>query len=303
MIYTLTLNPSVDYIVELPTIKIGTINRGVKENTFPGGKGINVSRVLNVLNIESHALGFAGGFTGSYIKQFLNNEEVVTDFVEVDEMSRINVKLKSDDETEINGNGPSIGQEHLAQLLDKISKLTNEDMVVLAGSIPASVPEIFYQEVAEQCKQQGTKVIIDAEKKLIEPVLSLNPFLIKPNHHELGEMFDVEIQTFEDAIYYGKKLKERGPENVIVSMAEKGALLLTDKGVFSSSVPKGELQSSVGAGDSTVAGFLAGISKGFSIEDSFRLGTAAGSATAYSIGLCNFEKVEDLFQQIHIEKK
>ncbi|PFA70485.1 1-phosphofructokinase [Bacillus sp. AFS015802] len=300
MIYTLTLNPSVDYIMELDSFEKGSLNRSRAESAFPGGKGINVSRVLHVLNVDSVALGFAGGYTGEYIKQFLHKEDIRTDFVEVEEASRINVKIKSDDETEVNGSGPSITEEHIAQLLDQISSLTADDMIVLAGSIPGSVPKTFYQEIAAQCQKQGTRVIIDAEKNLIQPVLPLKPFLIKPNHHELGEMFDVEIDSVEDAIRYGKKLKDTGVENVMVSMAEKGALLLTGEKVFYSSVPKGELKSSVGAGDSTVAGFLAGLSRGWSIEECFRLGTSAGSATAYSIGLCSSEKVKSLFDEIRI---
>ena len=303
MIYTLTLNPSVDYIMELASFHKGGLNRSKAESAFPGGKGINVSRVLHVLNVESVALGFAGGYTGEYIKQFLNNEGIQTDFVKVEEASRINVKVKSDDETEINGSGPAIREEHIEQLLKKISFLGAEDMIVLAGSIPHSVPKSFYQEIASQCQKQGTKVIIDAEKNLIQPVLSLHPFLIKPNHHELGEMFDVEIESIEDAVHYGRKLKESGTENVMVSMAEKGALLLTGDEVLYSSVPRGELKSSVGAGDSTVAGFLAGLSRGWDVRDAFRLGTSAGSATAYSIGLCSSEKVESLFEEIQIAIK
>jgi 1-phosphofructokinase len=302
MIYTLTLNPSVDYIMELASFQKGGLNRSREESAFPGGKGINVSRVLHVLNVDSVALGFAGGFTGEYIKQFLNKEAIQTNFVEVDEASRINVKVKAEDETEINGSGPSIHEEHIGRLLDQITSLTADDMIVLAGSIPGSVRKTFYQEIAAQCQKQGTKVIIDAEKNLIQPVLALKPFLIKPNHHELGEMFDREIDTVEEAVHYGKKLKDYGVENVMVSMAEKGALLLTGKKVLYSSVPDGELKSSVGAGDSTVAGFLAGLSRGWSVEKSFRLGTSAGSATAYSIGLCSSEKVESLFEEIQIMK-
>ncbi|MFI8688659.1 1-phosphofructokinase [Rossellomorea sp. NPDC077527] len=302
MIYTVTLNPSVDYIMELNSFQKGGLNRSSSESAFPGGKGINVSRVLNVLNVKSIALGFAGGFTGEYIKQFLNKENIITNFVEVNESSRINVKVKADDETEINGSGPTICKETIGKLLDQISSLTEDDMIVLAGSIPGSVPKTFYQEIADLCLRQGTRVIIDAEKNLIQPVLSLKPFLIKPNHHELGEMFDTEIDSIEDAVHYGKKLQEYGVENVLVSMAEKGALLLTEDDVYYSSIPRGELRSSVGAGDSTVAGFLAGLSRGWSIEESFRLGTSAGSATAYSIGLCTTEKVESLFKDIQITK-
>lgn len=303
MIYTLTLNPSVDYIMELDQFTKGGLNRSAKENALPGGKGINVSRVLHVLDVKSTALGFAGGFTGEFIKQFLKDEQIEAEFVEVDEISRINVKVKAEDETEINGNGPSITKEQLNRLLSRISTLSKDDTLVLAGSIPASVPESFYQEAATLCGKREARIVIDAEKKLIAPVLSLKPFLIKPNHHELGEMFGVEINSVEDAVFYGKKLKEKGPENVIVSMAEKGALLLSGKDVYQASVPDGELKSSVGAGDSTVAGFLAGLSKGYSMEDSFRLGTAAGSATAFSIGLCDANKVNDLYKQIEISKR
>ncbi|MFL8938863.1 1-phosphofructokinase [Rossellomorea oryzaecorticis] len=303
MIYTLTLNPSVDYIMELDQFTKGGLNRSAKENALPGGKGINVSRVLHVLDVKSTALGFAGGFTGEFIKQFLKDEQIEAEFVEVDEISRINVKVKAEDETEINGNGPSITKEQLNRLLSRISTLSKDDTLVLAGSIPASVAESFYQEAASLCGKREARIVIDAEKKLIAPVLSLKPFLIKPNHHELGEMFGVEINSVEDAVFYGKKLKEKGPENVIVSMAEKGALLLSGKDVYQASVPDGELKSSVGAGDSTVAGFLAGLSKGYSMEDSFRLGTAAGSATAFSIGLCDANKVNDLYKQIEISKR
>ena len=303
MIYTLTLNPSVDYIMEVADFTKGGLNRSETEAALPGGKGINVSRVLHTLGVESAALGFASGFTGEYIKQFLQREDVRTDFVEVGGISRINVKVKSDDETEINGSGPEISEDHLDELLGKISSLTDEDVLVLAGSIPSSVPKTFYHQIASQCREQGTKVVIDAEKNLIEPVLPLAPYLIKPNHHELGEMFDVMIESEDDAIHYGRKLLEKGARNVIVSMAEKGALLLTGDRVFVSSVPNGELKSSVGAGDSTVAGFLAGLKKGYSIEDAFRLGTSSGSATAYSIGLCSAEKVESLYNNITITEK
>ncbi|MGR3765493.1 1-phosphofructokinase [Rossellomorea sp. NS-SX7] len=302
MIYTLTLNPSVDYIMELDQFTKGGLNRAAKENALPGGKGINVSRVLHVLGVKSTALGFAGGFTGEYIKRFLSEENIHADFVEVEDMSRINVKVKADDETEINGNGPAVNEEQLHQLLNQISTLTNDDTLVLAGSIPASVPKSFYQEAAALCEKKGVRIVIDAEKKLIEPVLSFKPFLIKPNHHELGDMFGVVIETIEEAIHYGKKLKERGAQNVIISMAEKGALLLTGEDIYQASVPSGELKSSVGAGDSTVAGFLAGLSNGLSVEDSFRLGTAAGSATAFSIGLCEAEKVNELYKQIEIRE-
>jgi 1-phosphofructokinase len=303
MIYTITLNPSVDYIMELEDFQKGGLNRALNESAFPGGKGINVSRVLYRLEVSSVALGFAGGFTGNFIETFLKDEGINTDFVNVEEMSRINIKVKADDETEINANGPEIKEDYLVELLDKIRTLTSEDILILAGSIPKTVPKNFYKVIAEQCEKQGTKIVIDAEKSLLESVLPFKPFLIKPNHHELGEIFDTEIKTEEDAIYYGRLLKKKGVQNVIVSMAEKGALLFTGDNVFYSDVPKGELKSSVGAGDSTVAGFIAGMVNGLDIKEAFRLGTASGSATAFSIGLCTKEKIDSLLNKINIIEK
>ncbi|RLQ95360.1 1-phosphofructokinase [Falsibacillus albus] len=300
MIYTVTLNPSLDYLMELDAFKSGQLNRSNNENIFPGGKGINVSRILSQLDVGTTSLGFVGGFTGKYISDFLEKEQIITNFVEVDGTTRINVKIKAEDETEINANGPCITDHDLQLFLKRLDSLKAGDALVLAGSIPRSVSPDFYQSIANQIKDKDVRLIIDAEKKLLEPVLENRPFLIKPNHHELGEFFGVKIDSTESAIYYGKKLLEKGVQNLIVSMAAKGAILFHENQILLADVPDGELISSVGAGDSMVAGFLAGIQKGMPIKDAFKLAASAGSATAFSLGLANKVKIMELFEQVHI---
>lgn len=303
MIYTITLNPSLDYIVELDQIHIGELNRTKKESKFPGGKGINVSQVLKRLEVDSKALGFLGGFTGDYIENILKSLKVDTDFVKVNEDTRINVKLKAEQETEINANGPSITKEDFEALKRKIRELTNEDTLVLAGSIPSTMPETTYEELVKICSEKGTKFVVDAEGELLKKVIPYKPFLIKPNHHELGELFNTVISTCEEVIPYGRELVRMGAQNVIVSMAEKGAVFINQNMTFISSVPKGEVKNSVGAGDSLVAGFLATFQLTNSLEEAFRFSVAAGSATAFSMGLCTREKVESLLPQVYLEKK
>lgn len=302
MIYTITLNPSIDYILSMDHLEAGSLNRSHNETILPGGKGINVSRVLKRLNIDSTVFGFGGGFTGRYIEEFLQKEGISSRFVQVNGLSRINVKIMADQETEINANGPAIEESDLKNLLQMVAGLKSGDVLVLAGSIPASIPKTFYQTIAEAIQGKDILLVVDAEKNLLEPVLSYRPFFIKPNHHELGEMFHTTIKTVEDAIHYGKKLLERGVQNVIVSMAEKGSVLLTEQAVWQADVPQGKLKSSVGAGDSTVAGFLAGIARGYSLEKAFQLANASGSATAFSIGLCTKDQVEQLFDQVKVKR-
>ncbi|MEH7112868.1 1-phosphofructokinase [Neobacillus niacini] len=302
MIYTVTLNPSLDYIVEVDQVTLGALNRTKNETKFPGGKGINVSQVLKRLDVDSRALGFLGGFTGEYIEEFLKSLEIQTDFVRVAEDTRINVKLKSEKETEINAKGPKITAENFEALKRKIRELTNEDILVLAGSIPSTMPENTYEELVKLCNENGTKFVVDAEGELLKKVLPLKPFLIKPNHHELGDLFNTVITTSDEAIFYGRELIKQGAQNVIVSLAEKGAVLINKDQDFTASVPKGEVKSSVGAGDSMVAGFLATYAKTKSIEEAFRFSVAAGSATAFSIGLCTREKMEGLLPQVIVEK-
>lgn len=302
MIYTLTLNPSVDYIVEADAIILGRLNRSTKEAKFPGGKGINVSRVLRSIGIESKAIGFIGGFTGRYVEEFLNREGVFTGFVKVDGDTRINIKLKADTETEINARGPEVSPLALGLLKEQIKQLGNGDFLVLAGSIPSSMPRTIYEEIVRIIKGTGAEVIVDAEGELLKTVLEYNPFLIKPNHHELGQYFNKDISSTDDAIFYGKKLVEAGAKNVIVSLAEKGAVYINETSAYTATVPNGEVKSSVGAGDSMVAGFLAQYLKTNDRQAAFQYSVASGSATAFSIGLCTPEKVEQLLTKVKIQE-
>jgi 1-phosphofructokinase len=302
MIYTVTLNPSLDYIVEVDQVTLGELNRTKNETKFPGGKGINVSQVLKRLDVDSRALGFLGGFTGDYIEEFLTSHGINTDFVKFDEDTRINIKLKSEDETEINAKGPNITEENFEALKGKIRELTSEDILVLAGSIPSTMPESTYEELVKLCNENGTKFIVDAEGELLKKVLPLNPFLIKPNHHELGDLFNTVINSCEEVIPYGRELIKQGAQNVIVSLADKGAVLINKDLALIATSPKGDVKSSVGAGDSMVAGFIATYEKTKSIEEAFRFSVAAGSATAFSIGLCTREKMESLLPQVIVEK-
>ncbi|WP_273131096.1 1-phosphofructokinase [Metabacillus sp. HB246100] len=302
MIYTVTLNPSVDYIVKLEAFKLGELNRTTSDSKFPGGKGINVSRVLKRLGVESNALGFIGGFTGKYVEEFLKEEKIETSFIQVAGDTRINIKLKTGDETEINGIGPSISSEVLEQFLEKFKKMNQDDIVVLAGSIPGTLPPTIYNKIMDVCHEKGIKVVADVSGDALKEVVNGNPFLIKPNHHELGELFHTKIHSVNEALLYGKKLVEKGVKHVIVSMAEKGALLVTENASYIANVPKGEVLNSVGAGDSVVGGFLSAISKGSSLEEAFKMGVASGSATAFSLELCTKAEVEKLLPQIEIKK-
>jgi 1-phosphofructokinase len=303
MIYTITLNPSLDYIVELEQVTLGGLNRTKKETKLPGGKGINVSQVLKRLGITNKALGFIGGFTGDYIENYLKSLEINTDFVRVDGDTRINVKVKSESETEINAAGPSLTKENFEALKQRIYELTSEDTLVLAGSIPSTMPTTTYEQLAEICNEKGIRFVVDAEGDLLKKVIPLQPFLIKPNHHELGDLFDKTLSTCEEVIPYGRELIKQGAQNVIVSLAGEGAVLINRDKAIIATVPTGEVKSSVGAGDSMVAGFLATYEKTKSIEEAFRFSVASGSATAFSIGLCTPEKIESLLPQVKLETK
>lgn len=300
MIYTVTLNPSLDYIVELENLSLGELNRTRAESKFPGGKGINVSQVLNRLGVKSKALGFIGGFTGEYIEKFLENNGIETDFVNVSEDTRINVKLKSSSETEINAKGPTITKEDFEAFKGKIKHLTEEDTLVLAGSIPSTMPLDTYEQLMNICQETGAKCVVDAEGDLLKSILQYRPFLIKPNHHELGGLFQTQIKSPVDAIPFAKKLIDMGAQNVIVSLADKGAIFVNSELTLISNTPKGELKSSVGAGDSMVAGFMAKFEETACFEKAFRYSVATGSATAFSIGLCSREKVEDVLHQVQV---
>ncbi|MBT2735993.1 1-phosphofructokinase [Bacillus sp. ISL-7] len=303
MIYTCTLNPSVDYVVHVQDFQLGELNRMSLDVKYPGGKGINVSRVLKRAGVESKALGFIGGFTGSYVEEFLNEEGISTNFIHVNGDSRINIKLKTDEtETEINGQGPEVSNDQVRQLIKQVESLQNDDILVLAGSIPSSLPSDFYSKLTKIAKKQGAKVVVDASGKVLLDIVEQGPFFIKPNHHELGELFDVTIKTPEEAIPYGQRLLELGAENVAISMAGKGALLITKEAIYQATVPKGTVKNSVGAGDSLVAGYLADYLQKGDVVEAFRTGVATGSATAFSLELCTQEDVERLIPKVEIKK-
>jgi 1-phosphofructokinase len=302
MIYTVTLNPSVDYIVEVEHFEIDSLNRISREAKYPGGKGINVSRVLNRIGVETKALGFIGGFTGYFIKNTLEQESVPVDFIEVNGDSRINIKLKTGKETEINGQGPAITEAQFQQLMKKLEDIPAGDIVVLAGSIPSSLPFDLYERLTESCSERGIKVVVDASGKALLDVVTHRPFLVKPNHHELGELFDTTIDSIDDVLIYGKKLVEMGAEHVVVSMAGDGAILLTKDAAYRANVPKGKVINSVGAGDSLVAGFVGMYWKSTNILQAFQYGVATGSATAFSADLCTKEKIGELLPQVEIQK-
>ncbi|NLP52237.1 1-phosphofructokinase [Bacillus sp. RO1] len=302
MIYTITLNPSIDYVVEVEGFEEGTINRASKTNYYPGGKGINVSRVLKRLGADTIALGYAGGFTGNFIKEKLIEEQVAVRLVEVEGHSRINVKLKADKETEINGTGPLVSDDAVKRLLQQLNQLSSEDIVVLAGSIPGTVPSNIYETLIQKCQQHEAKVVLDTGGQTLKTLIPYKPFFIKPNHHELGELFGVTIQSQDDVIHYAGKIHEQGVENVVVSLAGEGAILYTGSGVFCAKAPRGEVKNSVGAGDSLVAGFLAGYINSKKSEEALRYGIASGSATAFSYDLCQTSDVNRMINLVSIEK-
>jgi len=300
MIYTITFNPALDYIVKVEDFKLGQVNRSIKDTVYPGGKGINVSIVLNNLEVENKALGFVAGFTGVEIERRVRSFGCSTDFIQLETgMSRINVKIKADEESEINGGGPDITERDLKILYDKLDSLEPEDILVLAGSIPKTLPKDIYESIMKRLDGRDIRFIVDTTGELLLNVLKYKPFLIKPNHHELGELFNIAIKTQDEIILYSKKLIEMGAQNVIISMAGDGAILIESNGeVTISGVPKGIVKNSVGAGDSMVAGFIAGYLNNKNIIEGFKMGVATGSASAFSEGLASKEKAYYLLQEI-----
>ena len=300
MIYTITFNPALDYIVKMDEFNLGNVNRSNNEFIYAGGKGINVSIVLNNLGVKSKALGFIAGFTGEEIERRVREFGCDTEFIKLKEgMSRINVKIKADVESEINGGGPNISSDALEELYKKLDTLTVGDILVLAGSIPKTMPTDVYERIMERLQEKNIKFIVDTTGESLLKVLKYNPFLIKPNHHELGELFGVKLNSKEEIIEYAKKLKDMGAQNVIISMAGDGAILIdSNGGVTTSNVPKGVVKNSVGAGDSMVAGFIAGYLDSQKIEDGFKLGVATGSASAFSEGLATKDYVYELLEQV-----
>lgn len=299
MVYTVTFNPAVDYVVHAEAVSLGGVNRSKSEEIYFGGKGINVSMVLSELNVRSRALGFVAGFTGEAIEKGVAEKGVEADFVHLESgFSRINVKIKSDSETELNGQGPAIDEKALNALYEKLDGLSDGDTLVLAGSIPFGLPADIYEKILERLQNKKIKAVVDATKELLLNVLKYKPFLVKPNHHELAEMFGVTLKTNEEIAEYAQKLKEMGARNVLVSMAGDGALLLDENGKTRvCGVCRGSVKNSVGAGDSMVAGFIAGFERG-DYEYALKLGTAAGGATAFSDGLAKKALIEELIKQL-----
>lgn len=300
MIYTVTFNPSLDYIVSVDNFTLGKVNRTNKEIMFPGGKGINVSIVLKNLGLESTILGFSAGFTGNEIRRLVKEMGLNDEMIEIDNgMSRINVKLRSNEESELNGMGPVISDKAIEELYKKFDFLKEGDVLVLAGSIPASMPEDIYSKIMKYLENKGIMIAVDATKDLLMNVMPYHPFVIKPNNHELGEIFGVELKDQDEVAEYAKKLQEKGARNVIVSMAGDGAVMVTETGeVMKSEAPKGKVVNSVGAGDSMVAGFIYGYLTTKDYKQAFKYGISSGSASAFSEDLATKEKVLEIFNTL-----
>lgn len=296
MIYTVTLNPSIDYIVRLKDLTLGITNRTTSEEYYFGGKGINVSLVLAELDLDSTALGFTAGFTGEAIDKGISNDRIKTDFIKLREgCSRINVKIKADEETEINGQGPHIHEDELGKLMQKLDDIKDGDTLILAGSIPNTLPDDIYERMLERLKDKDIRIVVDATKKLLVNSLKYKPFLIKPNRQEISEIFDVDVKTEEDTEKYAKKLQEMGAQNVLISLGGEGAMLIDENGnKHKMGVLKEKVINTVGSGDSMVAGFVAGYEKEKSYPYALKLGSACGNATAFLPGLATKEKINEL---------
>ncbi len=296
MVYTVTFNPSLDYVVQVEDFKADAVNRASEEHVYAGGKGNNVAVVISNLGLKSRALGFKAGFTGTAMEQMLREYGCDTDFIPLDEgTTRINVKVNSGVEFEINGQGPAIPEDKIGLLYEKIESMDKEDVLVLSGSIPNTLPSDMYERIMKRLDGRGVRISVDATQELLLKVLKYHPFLVKPNNHELGEMFSVTLESDGQIVEYARKLQDMGARNVLVSMAGDGAILVAENGeVWKRLPPKGTVVNSVGAGDSMVAGFLAGYLTSGSYEEALKLGTAAGSATAFTSWLAGREEIEAL---------
>lgn len=302
MIYTVTLNPSIDYIVHVEQLMIGDVNRMKNDLKLPGGKGINVSRILKRIDNDSTALGFLGGFTGRFIEEWLERETIQTNFTKVADDTRINIKLKADEETEINGQGPVVSVEEMNGLKKVLENLTSTDIVVLSGSKPASVPTGFYQKLIEIIKGKGASFVIDTTGADLMDALEKGPLLVKPNNHELAELYQTSFNSVEDIYPFGQRLLDEGAQHALVSMAGDGALLFTEDGVFRSNVLKRKVKNSVGAGDSMIAGFVGNYTKTQDPVEAFKWGVACGSATTFSDDLATADFIKELLPEVEITK-
>ncbi len=299
MVYTVTINPSLDYIINVDHFIPGSVNRSLMENLYPGGKGINVSIVLKNLGFETTSLGFTAGFTGEKIEQFLLEHHIATDFIKLPEgFSRINIKMRSHEESEINGSGPLISEKDIVLLYKKLENLKSGDILVLAGSVPFSIPDTLYADIMNILKDKEVKIIVDAANDLLKHVLPCHPFLVKPNNHELSDLFDVPIYSKQDVVTYARKLRSMGAQNVLISMAEEGALLITENDdIFSCKANPCKPVNSVGAGDSMVAGFISGYTNSCSYEKALKMGVVCGTASVLSEWLPSKNKIEEVLAQ------
>ena len=304
MIYTITFNPAVDLVIQVPNCQLGKLNRSIGEEYVAGGKGINMSIILKRLGVDNIATGFLGGFSGRYIEEFLEKEGINPRFISVEGTTRINVKVKGEVETEINAAGPTVHAEKFQQLVRYFEDvLTEDDIVFLAGNAAPGLDEKSYVEIAKICHEKGVKLVLDTTKTSLLACLPYHPFIIKPNQHELEELFEVNIQTQEEMINYAFQLQEKGARNVLISCGGEGAFLVSETGqVFTSNIPEGTLVNSVGAGDSMLAGFMAKFIETDDYRKSFKQGAASGSATAFSVGIATRELIEELIPQIKVEE-
>lgn len=302
MIYTVTLNPSIDYIVRLDKVLIGSVNRMDSDDKFAGGKGINVSRVLKRLGIENTATGFIGGFTGKFITDILEEEGISSHFVEVEQDTRINVKIKADAETEINGPGPEISSQKLEELEKFLSSLTSEDTVVFAGSSPKNLGNIVYKELIGLTRKTGAQVVCDFEGQTLLDSLEFEPLLVKPNNHELGDIFGVRLESLDQIESYARQILAKGAQHVIISMAGDGALLVTQEGTYFAKPIKGNVKNSVGAGDSMVAGFTGEFVRSGDVIQAFKWGVACGTATTFSDDLATADYIKEIYEKVEVEK-
>ncbi|AGU72516.1 1-phosphofructokinase [Streptococcus constellatus subsp. pharyngis] len=302
MIYTVTLNPSIDYIVRLDKVNVGSVNRMESDDKFAGGKGINVSRVLKRLGIDNTATGFIGGFTGKFITDTLENEAIATNFVQVLEDTRINVKIKADAETEINGTGPTVLPEQLAELKEILSGLSEQDTVVFAGSSNKNLGNVVYKELISLTRQTGAQVVCDFEGQTLIDSLEFQPLLVKPNNHELGDIFGVKLEKLDEIEKYAREILAKGAQHVIISMAGDGALLVTQDGAYFAKSIKGIVKNSVGAGDSMVAGFTGEFVRSGNAVEAFKWGVACGTATTFSDDLATADFINKTYEKVEVEK-
>lgn len=303
MIYTVTLNPSIDYIVRLDAVEVGQVNRMESDDKYAGGKGINVSRMLKRLAIDNTATGFIGGFTGRFITEELEKEGISTAFVPVSQDTRINVKIKADQETEINGAGPVISEQELAALKDQLAHLTADDVVVFAGSAPSNLGNQVYKELLPIAKEAGAAIVCDFEGQTLLDSLGYQPLLVKPNNHELEAIFDVTLKTLDDIETYARKILEMGAQNALISMAGDGALLVTENAAYFAKPIKGQVKNSVGAGDSMVAGFTGELVKSGDALEALKWGVACGTATTFSDDLATIDFIKETYEKVEVEKR